>query len=134
MKILSFGVLIRASMGPTGIFITLSKFHFSNLAFFSMGIALTYILSVYFVPRYEMVGAAIAVSISLVVMDLVRVIFIHLMFHILTISRDTIKSIGLAVIIVVICSKLLTDSFDSVRHTACSCICIFSLLLNRLLV
>jgi O-antigen/teichoic acid export membrane protein len=115
VRILSFGVLLRASMGPTGIFITLSRYHFLNLAFFSLGIGFTYILSIILIPWYELMGVAIAVTLSLVFMDLLRVIFIHIWYHITAISMNTVKAIILAVLIVVICSRLQTDDFDMNR-------------------
>ncbi len=96
--ILAFGQVVNAATGPIGSVLNMSR-HFrlnmaDNVAILVANVALNLVL----VPRYGFVGAAVAWSLSLAVVNIVRVLQARHYLGIEPFSRSSLKSFGAGVV------------------------------------
>lgn len=78
--ILAIGVYIDMITGLNGVILVTSKKYKYDLWLMFLLIALTIIANLIFIPKYGMIGAAIAASGSLIIYNIVRVIFVQFFF------------------------------------------------------
>jgi len=90
---LSIGQLINVSTGPGGIILIMTKYPRLNFYNSAGLLAANIILNLLLIPRYGMLGAAAATSISIAFLNLIRIIEIYAIFGIHPYSRGYFKPI-----------------------------------------
>ncbi len=96
LLVLSAGQLINCSTGPVGYLISMSGRTMVSLANSSGVLALNLVLNFILIPRHGLLGAAIAVSCGLMVVNAVRLIQVRVILKIQPYSLDFLKPIAAA--------------------------------------
>lgn len=96
--ILSVGQLINVSVGPAGSILTMTKYPRINL-YNSIGLlSINIVLNLILIPRYGMLGAAIATSTSIILINLLRILEVYALFKIHPFSLSYLKPFASLVI------------------------------------
>ena len=92
--ILSFGNLVNAAAGPTGCLLVMTGHARVILANTAVTILLNIGLAFILVPRFTVIGAAIAAAMALVILDIAYFIEAFCILKMLTFHRDMLKPIA----------------------------------------
>lgn len=114
--LLAIGQLVNAGTGPCGTLLNMSGRVLLNLVNNTGILLLNVVLNVVLIPPYGMVGAAVAWSVSLVLVNVIRLVQVKELMGMLPFNTVTAKSLGAAAVaaLVAVVSKLvLPDSFGA---------------------
>ena len=103
LLILSLGQLVNVSVGPAGSILNMTKFPRISL-YNSIGLlVLNILLNLSLIPRYGIIGAATATSISIILINLLRIVEVYILLGIHPYSLSYSKPLlagGLSVVII----------------------------------
>lgn len=110
--VLAVGQLVNAGTGPCGTLLNMSGRVLLNLVNNSVILLLNIVLNVLLIPPYGIVGAGVAWSVSLVLVNLVRLLQVRLLMGILPFTVVTARSLtaaAAAALVAVACQVWLPD-------------------------
>ena len=111
--ILSFGQIINAATGPSGLMVLMSGHSYINLFNDILSFTSNLVLNLLLIPKYGIVGAAIATSFSMMLINVIRVIEVYFLLKLQPYGQTFLKAIfaGFASIaIVLLASKNITTT------------------------
>ncbi len=108
LTVLILGWVVHSYLGITGHMITMSGRSKLQLINNSVLVLLNVILNVYLIPRYGMVGAALATSISIIAIDIVTTTEVRIILHMHPFRKDVLKSLA-AGVVSYMCIRLFKD-------------------------
>lgn len=91
--VLAVGQLVNAATGPCGSVLTMSGRTRLNLVNNVAGLALNIVLNLVLIPAYGLIGAAVAWSVSLTALNLVKVLQVRVLLAITPFDVVTLKSV-----------------------------------------
>ncbi len=89
--LLMFGELVNVSTGMNGAIIAFSKYYKFDFYIRILLIGITIITNIIFIPIWGLTGAAFATSISLILYNLLKVLFVRIKFNFFPYSIETLK-------------------------------------------
>ncbi len=113
LQILTLSQLVYAVAGPIALVLTMTRYAKLNLVDLILTLILSFILDFVFIPRFGAYGAAIAGGISIVFINILRLLQVYFIFRIHPYSWSTAKPViagGVASILTTSCSPLLQDA------------------------
>ena len=97
LVILCAGQLINCVAGPVGYMISMSGRTMISLANTAGVLFLNVILNIYLIPRYGILGSAVAVSLALILVNLIKLIEVRLILKIHPYRLDFLKPLAAAI-------------------------------------
>lgn len=106
LKILSFGFLVHAAVGPTAMTLNVLEKTKLNLINTLVAFASNIILNYYLIPIYGITGAAVATAVSFILMNALSLVELHYLIALWPFNRNYLKTLLTA-----LCSMLLVYLF-----------------------
>ena len=91
--ILAVGKLVDAATGPCGMMLNMSGRPTVNVLDNTVGLVVNILLNLLLIPRYGIIGSAVAWAVSLVVVNLARVTQVWLALHMLPVDAGVLKGL-----------------------------------------
>jgi O-antigen/teichoic acid export membrane protein/Mrp family chromosome partitioning ATPase len=109
--ILAVGKFVDAATGPCGMMLNMSGRPRLNLVNNAVGLVLNVVLNLLLIPRYGIVGSAVAWAVSLCLINVARVLQVWLELHMLPFKAATAKALvaGVLAFIAAVAVRVTTD-------------------------